>query len=174
VAATRVERAAGAAGHGDEDPARVVGSWARYIPLSAYLYEISHDRSGPLEEAIRHLDRYAKPGETVIASYGDLPLQFYTDLKVVGGLSGEDASPHTDAEWLLLRTHTHRRGDHRLKQQVAREVDLGRYTATTLPVLDTPYENRPDPTYHKFRDPSEGLPQLEIWRRAAESAGATD
>lgn len=157
---------------GDEEPARVVGPWARFVPLSAFLYEITHERTGPIEAAVRHLDLHAKPGETLIATYGDLPLQFYTDLKVVGGLSGEDVTPHLDAEWVLWRAHTHRSGDQRLKQRIARELDLARYSVTSLGVLDTPFENRPDPTYHKFRSPTAGLPELQIWHR--EEAPAAD
>lgn len=150
---------------GDETAAEVVGPWARFLPLAAYVHEISHDRTGPIEEAVRVLRERARPGETLIATYGDLPIQFYTDLKVVGGLSGEDPTPHRDAEWLFVRAHTHRAGDARLKRFLSDELDRADYDRIRLPVRDVPYENRPDPIYHKFREPGRGLPPAALWRR---------
>ncbi len=152
---------------GDEEAAAVVGTWARYLPLSAYLYEITHEQRGPIEAVVDHLVRHARPDQSILATYGDLPLQFYTELDVVGGLSGEDPARYVRADWLLVRAHTHRAGDRRLKRFVAKYVDRAAYEAIDLPVLDEPYENRPDPTYHKFRQPSAGLPAVRLWRRVS-------
>lgn len=150
---------------GDERPENVVGAWARFVPLAAYVYEIMHERSGPIEAAVDYLRSNTRPGDRILVTYGDLPIQFYTDLEVVGGLSGRDPAPFVDAEWLFVRAHTHRSGDRRLKKFIATRVDRKAYQAIDLPVLDVPYENRPDPTYHKFRSPSEGLPRARLWRR---------
>jgi hypothetical protein len=141
--------------------------------MAAYLYEIGHEMTGPIEETVRHLRAHAGPDDSIVATYGDLPIQFYTDLRVVGGLTGEDAAPWIDADWHLIRGHSHRAGDRRLKQLLAREVDFARYEATVLGVLDRPYENRPDPTYHKFRMPSDGLQALRLWRRRTSHSSDT-
>jgi hypothetical protein len=159
---------------GDESPARVVGPLATFVPMAAYLYEIGHEMTGPIEETVSHLRAHAGPDDSIVATYGDLPIQFYTDLRVVGGLTGEDAAPWIDADWHLIRSHSHRAGDRWLKQLLAREVDFAHYEATVLDVLDRPYENRPDPTYHKFRMPSDGLPELRLWRRRTSHASDTD
>ena len=150
---------------GDEDPANLVGAWAKTFPMAGYLFEITHDHEGPLEAVVEYLNEHAKREETIVATYGDLPLQFYTDLKVVGGLSGENPIPYAKAEWLLVRAHTHRSGDARLKRFIAENLERDRYEVTRFEALDVPYENRPDPTYHKYRQPMEGLPPVKLWRR---------
>ena len=150
---------------GDEDPGEVVGSWARFLPMAGYLFEITRDHVGPLEAVVKYLREHAKQEETIVATYGDLPLQFYTDLKVVGGLSGENPTPYAKADWLLVRAHTHRSGDGRMKRFIAKNLERDRYEVMGLEALDVPYENRPDPIYHKYRQPSEGLPPVKLWRR---------
>jgi len=150
---------------GDEDSGKVVGRWAHLIPMAGYLFEITHDHVGPLEAVVKYLREHAKKEETIIATYGDLPLQFYTDLKVVGGLSAENPTPYVKADWLLVRAHTHRSGDGRLKRFIAQNLERDRYEVMGLEALDVPYENRPDPIYHKYRQPSEGPPPVKLWRR---------
>jgi hypothetical protein len=150
---------------GDEDPGKVVGGWARFIPMAGYLYEVSHDYTGPIEELVEYLDGRTSPNDTILATYGDLPVQFYTDLKGVGGLSLEDPAAFSNAEWLFVRAHTHRAGDRRLKRFISKNIDREAYESIDLPVLDRPYENRPDPTTHKLRSPTEGLPAAKVWRR---------
>lgn len=150
---------------GDEDPGRVVAGWARFVPLAAYLYELGHDVDGPLEAVIAHLRQHAKPGDTVVATYGDLTLQFYTDLRVVGGMSREDPTPHLDAEWLLVRPHVYFGGDVPLARTLSERVDWSRYRRVPLEARDVPFENRPDPVYHKFRTVTEGVPRVRLYRR---------
>src|SRR5262249_29660628 len=45
-----------------------------------------------------YLKEYAQSNDTVVASYGDLPLQFYTGLKVIGGLQ-EPFPPLRFSDW---------------------------------------------------------------------------
>lgn len=154
---------------GDEDPGRVVAAWARFSPLAAYLHEITRDHTGPIEALVRRLEDEVEPGQTMLATYGDLPVRFYLPaLHVVGGLSGQDFEPYVEADWLFVRAHTHRSGDARLKRFIATHVDAQAYERIPLGVADVPYENRPDPTYHKYRMPSvgdAGLLEARVWRR---------
>lgn len=154
---------------GDERSAEVVGAWARFLPLAAYLHEIATERTGPIEVAVAYLREHADPDDRIVVTYGDLPIQFYTGLRVLGGLSGQDPAPFVDAEWLFVRAHTHRRGDARLKRWIRERVDAARYERIPLGVPDLPYENRPDPTYHKFRTPAEGVPEARLWRRRGDA-----
>ncbi len=154
---------------GDEDPARVVGAWARFSPLAAYLHEITHNHTGPIEALVARIGDEVVPGQTMLATYGDLSVRFYLpELHVVGGLSGEDPRPHAQADWLFVRAHTHRAGDAKLKRFIAEAVDVKAYERIPLGVADVPYENRPDPTYHKYRMPKIGdarLLEARVWRR---------
>jgi hypothetical protein len=150
---------------GDEQPAKVVGEWARFIPLAAYVYELTHDVEGPLEAVLALLERHGVPSDTVIATYGEHTLQFYTSMRVIGGLSREDPRPHLDAEWLLIRSHDYTGGDVPLARTLAREVDWTRYERVPLEAQDLPFENRPDPIYHKYRTVTEGLKTVRLFRR---------
>ena len=154
---------------GDEEPGRVVGTWARFSPLAAYLHEITRDHEGPIEALVRRLEGEVEAGQTMLATYGDLSVRFYLPaLHVVGGLSGQDPGPYVDADWLFVRAHTHRSGDARLKRFISTHVDVQAYERIPLGVADVPYENRPDPTYHKYRMPrigDAGLLEARVWRR---------
>jgi hypothetical protein len=147
---------------GDESSAQVVGDWAAYFPMAAYLYEISHDITGPLEEIAKFLNANAKPDDIVLATYGDLPLRFHTGLTVVGGAAGEALEPFGPPDWLIRRPHTIPRDDVRafLRDQSLRfqRIQLGEGVA------ELPWEHRPAPGYHKFRTARKG-PPVEIGRR---------
>ena len=45
-----------------------------------YAQELTHPYSGPTEGLVAYLAANAKPGQTVLTNYEDLPLQFYTCL----------------------------------------------------------------------------------------------
>jgi 4-amino-4-deoxy-L-arabinose transferase-like glycosyltransferase len=53
--------------------------------LKDYFYEITHDYDGPEEGIVRYLNEYGSPGDIVAITYGDMPLKFYSDMRVVGG-----------------------------------------------------------------------------------------
>ena len=62
-------------------------------PIFKYLYEITHDYDGPIEGIVNYLSENADKDDIVAITYGDMPLKFYTQLRIVGGLTGEDLSP---------------------------------------------------------------------------------
>lgn len=120
------------------------------------LHELTTPYDGPLEGVARFLNRNALPEHTVFIDYGDLPLLFYTDLKVRGGLQGipYDGRP----EWIVSRSNRVGIAVNDLREFAAREG----YTAIVLPEHpDTRWENRPDPFVHDYRLPPVGdVPRL--------------
>ena len=42
------------------------------------------DRGLPIEAIVRFLEESASPDDLVVMTYGDLPVKFYTGLRVVG------------------------------------------------------------------------------------------
>ena len=111
------------------------------------LYELTHEYDGPLEGVADFLQRNAQPNHTVFIDYGDLPLLFYTDLIVRGGLQG---IPYTGSpEWIVSRSN--RAGIAVFAMRYA--VQEG-YVPIVLPAHpDTRWENRPDPYVHFYRTP---------------------
>jgi 4-amino-4-deoxy-L-arabinose transferase-like glycosyltransferase len=134
----------------------VVGvvTWAVVVLSSLlpdYLYEITHDYDGPIEGIVKHLNRNGSGDDTVAITYGDLPLKFYTDMRVVGGLTGEDLSPSKEADWIILRKHLRSIKASRVKNYLIQNVPWGNYQKITIDYPDIPFENRESPIEHRYR-----------------------
>jgi 4-amino-4-deoxy-L-arabinose transferase-like glycosyltransferase len=133
-------------------------------PLRDYLHEITHDYDGPVEGIVRYLDEHARPGEVVAITYEDLPLKFYTRLRVVGGLTGEDLSPARDADWVIVRHHVNSINDSRVHDYLVRNVPWEKYRRIEIDYPDAAYENRESPQEHRFRTATDA-PRVAIHRR---------
>jgi 4-amino-4-deoxy-L-arabinose transferase-like glycosyltransferase len=118
--------------------------------LKDYLYEITHDYDGPIEGIVSYLNEHGNEGDTVAITYGDMPLKFYTKMRVVGGLTGEDLSPAVNARWIVIRKYdvSH---DKQVLRYLLSHVDLRQYRKITLNYPDIPWENRESPEEHLFR-----------------------
>jgi 4-amino-4-deoxy-L-arabinose transferase-like glycosyltransferase len=136
-----------------------------------YLYELTHEYSGYIGPVLGFLEERAKPGDTVLIGYEDLPLVFHTDLRVRGGLQriglreSLGLSPtfglelREPPEFIVWKGFTRAEGLV-IQRKFAR---LGaRYEETVIGIPDIPWENRPDPWYHKFRSPPVDR-NLRIW-----------
>jgi hypothetical protein len=104
------------------------------------------------------------PDDTVAITYGDLPLKFYTDLRVVGGLTGEDLAPAKAARWVIFRHVVNCDKDYAVAQYFLKNLPARRYRQITLDVVDTQYENRESPDAHQFRTVTVG-PRVTILYR---------
>jgi len=122
--------------------------------LWMYAQELSHSYTGPNEGLVTYLAEHAGPGQTALVNYEDLPLMFYTELQVLGGLSGhgipilagpgqsiaEDLQP----DWVIDRKH----GPYR--EILADIVASGSYERVEIPYPDIRWENRPEPGQHHY------------------------
>jgi 4-amino-4-deoxy-L-arabinose transferase-like glycosyltransferase len=119
--------------------------------LPQFIYEISHDFQGPIDGIVRFLEAHAARSDVVAITYGDLSTKFYTGLRVVGGLTGEDLSPAKGAKWVIIRKHVVCSKDETVRSYLLANVDWSRYQRITLASPDTTFENREDPEEHLFR-----------------------
>ncbi len=126
-------------------------------PLPSFAYELTHDYHGPVEGMVRHLQREGRAGETVAVTYEDLPLKFYTDLRVVGGLTGQDVSPGRTAEWIVLRANAVCDKDQAVADDLRRTVAWQDYQRIELDAPDTLFDNREGP-YDPIVDPGAAHP----------------
>jgi len=133
--------------------------------LQRHLYELSHDYDGPIEGIVRFLEAHAEPGDVVAISYGDMPLKFYTRLRIVGGLTGEDLAPARQARWIIIRRHNNTEEDTRVKRELRKIVEAGGYRAHALDVPDTPFENRESPDVHRFRSAPKRMPPVLVFEK---------
>jgi 4-amino-4-deoxy-L-arabinose transferase-like glycosyltransferase len=112
-----------------------------------YLYEITHDYDGPEEGIACYLNEHGSPNDIVAVTYGDMSLKFYTAMRVVGGLTGEDFEPAKNARWVIIR----KEGPDKMAKYLNNNIDWNRYRKIEINYPDIPYENREDPGEHLFR-----------------------
>ena len=160
AAAARLHPAAGVA---------VLVAVAALQPLGAFARELTQEFDGPIEGLVEYLSVNALDGDVLWITYGDLPLKFYTNLRVLGGLTGEDLEAALEREppdWVVLRENVvHADRDGQVADFIRSEVDLSEFQKIELPYTDTTFENREDPAEHRFR-PARGGAPVTVLRRA--------
>jgi len=141
----------------------VAASWLAASPLPDFAYELTHEFDGPIEGIVEFLEQHAQPGDTVAITYGDLPLKFYTDLRIVGGLTGEDLSEASTAEWIIPRRHVGSREEQRVKQVLSGYLSPRTHRGIEIDYPDTQFENREDPAMHHYRTERPTFPRVVIY-----------
>jgi hypothetical protein len=141
------------------------GLWAR---MPQYLYEITHNYDGPIEGIVTYLNAHGKDGDLVVSLHEDLPLKWYTNMRVIGALTGESLADAPKADWLIARQYAIEGREFEAVRIVASKISLQRdFVAITLDGYpDTMFENREDPEGHWFRTDAK-QPPVVIYRRIA-------
>ncbi len=138
------------------------------VPLKLHMTELLCGYPDVNQAVIDFFNTHAKPGQTILAEYGDMPLMFYTPFRVIGGLQGP-ISPAEKPDWLLLRREVRVNRDGVLfapRDFVLNQLDLDKdYERVPLKAPDETFGNRADPYFHAFVP--EGPPQeeLAVYRR---------
>lgn len=126
-------------------------------PLAGFLREITHEFDDCSRVLVDHLKANARSTDTVLVTYGDAPLQFYTGLKVVGAFQGQELGDRPD--WIVIRSvFIDRRPGRDLDvlRFIMGRVDLRRYVKVDLRCRDFMLGNCPEPLLHLFEAPPEG------------------
>ena len=117
--------------------------------LVEFLGELTHPYRGPIDGIVELLLKEGKPGDSVKISYGDIPLIFYLpDRKIEPFFSSERFAEKTTPDWIILRKDW--LPDGFLESPYYRKIQEG-YRKILLDAPDIPWQNRPDPGYHRFR-----------------------
>jgi len=119
--------------------------------MNDFIYEITHDFDGPIEGICKYLNEYGKPDDVVAITYGDMPVKFYTNLRVVGGHTGESLEPAKNARWVIFRKYFINENDYAVRQFLEQNINLKNYRRIQLSYPDTTWENREDITVHFFK-----------------------
>jgi len=93
-----------------------------------YVDEITHHVPGPIAGIVSHLRAYARPGDRVFMTYGDLPIRFYTGLEVRGGLGCQGFAGWPLPDWVIGR-HFRIDGDGNIDHCGDRAEDVSRGSA---------------------------------------------
>ncbi|MBN2020733.1 MAG: glycosyltransferase family 39 protein [Sedimentisphaerales bacterium] len=132
--------------------------------LKEYIYEIAHDYNGPSEGISRYLNEHGRPDDIVAVTYGEMPLKFYTKMRVTGGLTGENLEPARNARWVIIRRFTVFSRDAYVKDYLLKNIDLGGYRSIKIDYPDIPFENRENLGEHLFRTRT-GVRNVVIYER---------
>lgn len=119
--------------------------------LPDFLHELTHDFDGPVEGIVHYLRIHGKPEDRVVITYGDMPLKFYTQMKITGIGVGDDMKGSEKAEWIILRKHRIEPETPARMRQFLEKTDFSNYERIILPYPDTPFENRESPGLHLYR-----------------------
>lgn len=138
------------------------------LPLKLFLTELFSPYPDVNGNFIRFFQTQARPGDIILTTYGDLPLQFYTPFQVIGGLQGK-ISPSRPPDWVVSRHEIRYNRNYQLQDAerfIREKLSLANdYQAIHLPWEDEPFGNRPDPYYHRFVPATRPLAQAVIYKR---------
>jgi len=119
--------------------------------LKDFFYEITHDYDGPLEGIALYLNRHGSADDVVLINYGDMPLKFYTSMRIVGGMTGENLADAADPDWIILRKYLPSKMAIEIAKFVQNNISLRDYRRIYIDYPDICYENREAPAIHHFR-----------------------
>lgn len=139
---------------------------AAWLRMPAYLSEITGDYNGPAKGISAYLNQYGRDTDVVAVNHEDLPVKFYTTMRVVSGVTGEPWSDARNADWIVLRCHGSS-VERRYTYYLARFIRSGGYQRIELDCPDIPFENREEPSLHNFRTVTDA-PKVVIFRRVSE------
>ncbi|HJW92620.1 MAG TPA: hypothetical protein VJ901_03295 [Thermoanaerobaculia bacterium] len=134
------------------------------VPLIAYAGELISPPKEPECVVAGYLRAHATPDETVLATYGDLALQFYTRMHVIGGMQGQPLP--SDPDWIIGRSfiRSYEPGkDFTVRRWVNTQIDISRYTMVAMPP-DPCLPGSPDPMFHSFHDTPKAEPMRILHR----------
>ncbi|EKO41071.1 MAG: PMT family glycosyltransferase, 4-amino-4-deoxy-L-arabinose transferase [Solidesulfovibrio magneticus str. Maddingley MBC34] len=139
------------------------------FPLKLFLTELACGYPDVNAAIVGFFAANAKPGQTIVAEYGDLPLQFaLSGVRVLGGLQGpipEGVKP----DWVLRRRVVRVNRDRFLfgTREFTDGLNYERdYERVPVPFPDETFGNRTDdPNHHYFIAVEPPQKELEIWRR---------
>lgn len=112
--------------------------------LWMYIQELTRPYKGPIEGIVTYLSQRAKPGQIVLVNDEDLPLQFYTGLHILGGLSGHGVAVALQPDWVIDRKYGHYR------DILAAIVANSSYERIEIPYPDIRNENREEAYRHHY------------------------
>lgn len=133
-------------------------------PWRDYLHELTHHYVGPMDGFVSYLNANAKPNDVVWATLEDLPIKFYTGLRVVSSMTGEDLSKAPRPDWLVFRRFAFNASDVAARAFIKEHLRKSDFEEIRLPYPDIAFHNREDPEHHKYGTVLDA-PAIVIYRR---------
>lgn len=123
-------------------------------PLFNYVYEITHDYDGPIEGITKYLQEHGNQNDTVLTTYARESIMFYINMKVVNMISDKSSKAYNltlcssdSIDWAIPRKYW----GWPYKDELSLDNITKNYEKIVIDYPDIPWENRPDPMYHKYK-----------------------
>ncbi|MCK9376074.1 MAG: glycosyltransferase family 39 protein [Syntrophobacterales bacterium] len=143
------------------------------FPLKLFLTELRFSYPDVIGNLIGFFKTHAQPGETILITYGDLPLQFYTNNRVIGGLQGNIAIP-SSPDWVVPRWETRwNRVYHLNYSEIISRAKLSsnsEYYPLVLSFEDEAFGNIPDPYEHRFIPLAQSRHKMVVYKKRSVSS----
>jgi len=139
------------------------------IPLKLHVTELLQGYPVDVDQAlIDFFNTHARPGQTILAEYDDMVLQFYTPFRVIGGLQGP-IDPSEKPDWVSMRRDLRVNRDGFLfapREFIRNHLDLEHdYERVPFDAPDETFGNRADPYFHYFMPRGGPQQSLVIYKR---------
>ncbi len=137
-------------------------------PLKLFLTELVYSYPDVNANLIEFFRTNAQSGDTILTTYGDLPLQFYTPNRVIGGLQG-NTRVSRPPDWVVLRWETRwNRVLHLTDSEILTREKLSStsdYYPIVLPFEDEAFGNIPDPYDHRFIPRAHSVHKMVVYKK---------
>ncbi len=133
-------------------------------PIRNFGYELTHDYDSPMEGVSKYLNEHAKPDDVVVVTYGDMTVKFYTNFRVIGGLTGEDFEATRYADWIVIRRTSACLKDFAMSKFISENIPPDYYSPIQIDYPDIPFDNREEPAEHLYRT-QVGAPTITVYQR---------
>ena len=100
---------------------------------------------------MKYLKQNGTENDTVAIPYGDLPLKFYTKMRIIGARSDRDWSRAKEADFIILRKYAMVEKEHFFMKDLISNVNWNNYQEIIIDYPDIHEQNREEPSIHHFR-----------------------
>ncbi len=111
--------------------------------------------TGPVESMVNFLKNEALKEDKIAISYGDLPLKYYLENPIYGGLAGDLPENLDSMDFIIVRRNSIDKMDQKVQIKLHEyiQLNLNKFKAYGLNVEDTPFQNREIPESHYYETP---------------------
>ncbi|MGE0538169.1 MAG: ArnT family glycosyltransferase [Pirellulales bacterium] len=152
----------------DDEPPQPI-SLALFRPeLYALYVDLFDVGSDPNRDVIDYLRPRLKPGDAVLINYEDIPLMFYTDAEIRGGIPAFRVEDHSvpQPRFAVIRPQLTNQ-----LQPFYRELERHTWRRVPVEFEAWPWGNIPDPLYHRGRYLGTIVSHLDIFEAASPQQG---
>lgn len=134
--------------------------------LWKYPIELFEPYRGPIGGIVEFLREHAEDGDSIVITYGDMPVKFYTKLRVLGGAAADELPPPVPPKWVILRRFLNSHAN--VSDYIRELLESKQYETIVLDAADLPFENREQVDLHEWKTTNRIIGRVIVFRRHAD------